>query len=64
MRNAVDQLMSTLYRKLGNKRYLRDLEQILARLELSNFDEETVRMLARDLELDDTQSERRGLPFR
>lgn len=43
------ELMNVLYRLLGNKRYLKDIEAILERQGLSTREEESIRYLMRDL---------------
>lgn len=47
---SVRYLMRALYATIGNKRYLNDLEELLARLgTVSGEEEQTLLMLARDI---------------
>jgi hypothetical protein len=48
--DGVQHLMQVLYRTVGNKRYLHDLEVLLKKLELTGHDEQTLHFLARDLD--------------
>lgn len=48
--DALPALIRALYQKVGNKRYMHDLEDLLKRLEpLSAFENETLWYLIRDL---------------
>jgi len=62
-------LIRTLYQTVGNKRYLNDLENLLARLgDLSPEEDETLLMLAHDLKRVDNRMSNsvhnNFLPFR
>jgi len=48
--DAVPNLISTIAQKVGNKKYLNDLEKLLNKLgPLSNYDSQTIWYLIRDI---------------
>jgi len=47
--SAPRRLMDSLYQALGNKRYLHDVEMILAKMELTADEERTLLLLANDI---------------
>ena len=48
--DEIGHTMKVLYSILGNKRYLKDLEDILSRVELRPEERQTFHLLARDLQ--------------